>query len=894
MEAPIRTDTIVVASPGTGKTQEIANTVIGLLRSGVSSERIACMTFTNRAAREMIQRIISVAGEDPEILRSIYTLDIGTMHSLAYGEDESGQPGLVSNSLLRFIIYRKIIELGTFTYSPDTIRHMIIPKLENMIRYVKSFGIYPDEIDMDRTMGILLERLKQEEKEDMGEPEYHRLLQDFIILFSHYEDYKKRHSLMDYNDILHNYLQKLTAPQKDYVLVDEFQDLSREQVTLAERMGRIRFFVGDRKQSIFGFQGGSLSQFNKYMREKNYRLIHKNTNRRSTNNILKYSSRLLTARTSDTTIKEELEGFLNPAKADGEKIIILASDDPESAAVNKLIEMIRAGTPGDFAIIARKNSQLSRIRDMLHSKEVQFSSTLVRSNNESSMGEIMAFLRGILSSSEDDVRRALFTPFSGLSFREASELSGKLGVLSLDDVVTGKMAELRNLRTGIDTVRKALDSVILPISVSLGQEYASAAAAVSAAYSDYLQNAENFQPEHFMDFLEMAVWEAEDDLRKSRVNILSVHKSKGLEFDNVIYVPSNSTARLGFLDLVSYAIIKASAGIDVEEDLKEEPYRIDYVAMTRARERLVVACTQKDAGKYSAGSDLCQQEEDHSRLAESTSGRYDLAYSMFINGRKEEASALLNSDRLWLRNRISSYLSSISEFSFTVIQDLGDPWKFVRENILGMQFGNEYSQLGIEFHQAVQALTRGAIRAEEASEPVIGLLQSAEALLGRLPPEFSRNPLATEQRIIVPLGAFLEEEVPDGLYMKGTIDAVFSNASESSFIVLDYKTSRDKKSEYWQQIWAYCRLFSMARNVDDSLMRGAIAYVNLRKPVNSGLKENDLEIRDYSELGRQGKTVKQKLEQAVRFREDPDLFIEFLLARKPTEEIDFRLRELLL
>ncbi|MCL4340544.1 MAG: UvrD-helicase domain-containing protein, partial [Candidatus Thermoplasmatota archaeon] len=186
MEAPIRTDTIVVASPGTGKTQEIANTVIGLLRSGVSSERIACMTFTNRAAREMIQRIISVAGEDPEILRSIYTLDIGTMHSLAYGEDESGQPGLVSNSLLRFIIYRKIIELGTFTYSPDTIRHMIIPKLENMIRYVKSFGIYPDEIDIDRTMGILLERLKQEEKEDMGEPEYHRLLQDFIILFSHY------------------------------------------------------------------------------------------------------------------------------------------------------------------------------------------------------------------------------------------------------------------------------------------------------------------------------------------------------------------------------------------------------------------------------------------------------------------------------------------------------------------------------------------------------------------------------------------------------------------------------------------------------------------------------------------------------------------------------------
>ncbi len=893
MEAPISKDTIIVASPGTGKTHEIADTVINLLRSGVPPERIACMTFTNRAAREMIQRVISMAGHDPGILRSVYALDIGTMHSLAHGEDDSGQAGLVSNSLLRFIIYQKIMELETFTYSAETIRQMIVPKLENMIRYVKSFGIYPDAIDVDRTMGILLERMSEEENDNMGEQEYQRLLRDFILLFSHYEDYKKRHGLVDYNDILHNYLQKLTSPKKDYVLVDEFQDLSREQVTLAERMGRTRFFVGDRKQSIFGFQGGSLSQFNSYIRAENYQLLYKNINRRSTNNILKYSSRLLIQRTSDTTIREELKDFFNPEKDDGDKISILVSDDPESAAVSKLVEMTRAGIPGDFAIIARKNSQLSRIRDILSSQGIQFSSTLVRGNSEGSMGEIMAFLRGIFSSSEDEVRRALFTPFSGLSFHEASELSEKLGELPADQVVIGKMAELRNLRTGIEAVKTALDSVILPVSVSLGQEYVSAAAAVWEAYSDYLKNAENFQPDHFMDFLEMAVWETEDDLRKSKINILSVHKSKGLEFGNVIYVPSNSTARLSFLDLVSYSIIKASAGIDVEEDLKEEPYRIDYVAMTRAEDRLVVACNQKDAGRYFAGSDLCQQEDGQSITAESGKGKYDLAYSMFINGRKEDALALLHSDKLWLRNRIASYISSISEFSFTVIHDLGDPWKFVREYVLGMRFGNYSSQLGIEFHQAVDSITRGTMRADEAPEPVRGLVQSAGSLIGRLPPEFSRSPVATEQRIIVPLREFIGENVPDDLYMKGTIDAVFSDVSASKFIVLDYKTSRDKKSEYWQQIWTYCHLYSMARNVDGSRLQGAIAYVNLRKPVNSGQNETELEIRNYTELERQGRTVRQKLVQAVRFREDPGLFIDFLLSRKPSEEIDFRLRELL-
>lgn len=895
MAEPILSDTIVVASPGTGKTQEIASTVVGLIRSGVPPQRIACMTFTNRAAREMIQRIISLAGDDHDVLRSVYTLDVGTMHSIAFGGDDSDSSSLVSNSLLRFIIYKKIMDLGTFTYSPETIRKMIVPKLENMIRYVKSFGIYPPDINREQVMSILLERLGQLEEDDLGEMEYDRLLRDFTTLFSHYEDYKRRHGLMDYNDILHNFLLNLRDASKDYVLVDEFQDLSMEQVALAERMGKTRFFVGDRKQSIFGFQGGSLSKFNGYISGKNYKLEYRNINRRSTNNILKYSSRLLISRTSDPTIRKELDSFINPKKGDGEKITIIASDDPESAAVSKLKDMMASGVSGDFAIIARKNSQISRISRMLNSAGIEFSSTLVRNNNDGAMGEIMAFLRGILSASKDEVRRCLFTPFAGLSFHEASELSEKLLDSDPDQVLSGKIAELRNLRTGIDAVRVALQSVIMPISVSLGQEYVNAAAAVSEAYSDYVQNAETFLPDDFMEFLEMAVSENEDDLRKSRVNILSVHKSKGLEFDNVIYIPSNATGKLGFLDLLSYSIIRAAVNLDVEEDLREEPYRIDYVAMTRARDRLAVVCTQRDVGKYFAGSDLCQQEEDHGISSEYSVGKYDLAYSMFVNGRIGEASAILQSDRLWLRNLIKSVLSRITEFSFTLIQDISEPWQFIRENILGMKFGNQFSRLGIEFHRAVQAYATGTFNIGEASQTVRELLDSADNIMGQLPAGFIRKPISTEQKITVPLSEFLElDGVPEGMYMKGTIDAVFSDEENTRFLVLDYKTSRDKRSEYWQQIWAYCRLYSMATGLDADQISGAIAYVNLKKPVSSNSEKTALDIRDFARLGRQEKTVKEKLLQAVRFREDPEQFIEFLLSKKPDTDMDYRIRELLI
>ena len=127
MLLPPDTDVLVVANPGTGKTWEIADTVIGLLKTGVPGQRIACLTFTNRAAREMFDRILKMAAGDPVLLEAIYLMDIGTMHSLAFRMDEGSTPDnnciISCNSSVQHI--SKCINCSAFRLISSNYRNLV-------------------------------------------------------------------------------------------------------------------------------------------------------------------------------------------------------------------------------------------------------------------------------------------------------------------------------------------------------------------------------------------------------------------------------------------------------------------------------------------------------------------------------------------------------------------------------------------------------------------------------------------------------------------------------------------------------------------------------------------------------------------------------------------------
>ena len=360
------TDRIIVANPGTGKTTEIVAEVARLLISGIKGEDIACVTFTNKAADEMKKRVFQKIRKDlPGMLNEAFQIEVSTIHGYALSHLQAlGKTSeITSNTTLRFVIYQRLLELNTFSYGRDYIIENLVPKFENSIRYLKSFGILPGQIDKVQVSRLTIEKMATSRNLSLSKEATERLVKDFVEVFATYEKYKDEHNVVDFNDLLRDFNSLENFPRRSHVLVDEFQDLNRLQTDIVSRMAKNRFFVGDRKQSIFGFQGGSLSSFHRFLDDSGFNVDGRSQNHRSTNNILGFAKNYYMAYSADEGSRKEVENLSNPDKEDGEKVSLIASPDPESNAVALVISFLseNRNESDDISVIARTNSQVEKI-----------------------------------------------------------------------------------------------------------------------------------------------------------------------------------------------------------------------------------------------------------------------------------------------------------------------------------------------------------------------------------------------------------------------------------------------------------------------------------------------------------------------------------------------------
>ena len=150
-------DTIVVSNPGTGKTTTLALKVIDLLENKVNPEEILCLTFTAKAKKEMFDVIFSMAqGRFPD--SDIMKIRIQTFHG--FTKDYLSEAGLISsniigNNFLRYSILESFIENKAFNYGKDYIIDDLVPKVENAIRYIKSFGVTYDKINISKAENLI-------------------------------------------------------------------------------------------------------------------------------------------------------------------------------------------------------------------------------------------------------------------------------------------------------------------------------------------------------------------------------------------------------------------------------------------------------------------------------------------------------------------------------------------------------------------------------------------------------------------------------------------------------------------------------------------------------------------------------------------------------------------
>ena len=181
--------------------------------------------------------------------------------------------------------------------------------MENLIRYLKSFGITHEQINVDDVKNYITD-FKRFTKEELE-----LFFEEFVKIYAFYEEIKGAHGL-DYTDMLLDFLNLGRIPKFRYVLVDELQDVNRMEADISLLSAENFIAVGDQKQAIFGFQGGSILNFMKFSDSTHYVLSE---NFRSTNPILTYSREYFSSNTNESHHSDELKNLINKEKEGGDK-----------------------------------------------------------------------------------------------------------------------------------------------------------------------------------------------------------------------------------------------------------------------------------------------------------------------------------------------------------------------------------------------------------------------------------------------------------------------------------------------------------------------------------------------------------------------------------------------
>ncbi len=590
IEGPV----LVLAGAGSGKTRVVTYRIAYLIACGAASaEKILALTFTNKAASEMRQRVLSLLhSKDMKVwlgtFHSIFARilrrearKIGyTSHYSIYDEDDQLKA-------LKDVVKNKNFELGD--YSPQ--------QIINQISSLKSRLITP-ELYEDMDTDIL--------KKDMILPVYRE-----------YRDYLVRSNAMDFDDLLVNvYLLFKNNPdvlalyQKRFrhILVDEFQDTNFAQyqilLQLASKHHNI-CVVGDDDQSIYRWRGAEIKNILHFEHDfHGATTIRLEQNYRSTKNILKAANSVI----GNNRFRHGKNLWTN--RDVGEKITVCCvdSDREESGYVaqNILAEVSREKWNwDDFAILYRLNSHSRLIEDSLRSYSIPYKVVGgFKFYDRKEIKDILAYLR-ILVNQNDSVslKRILNYPPRGLgkqTFVKLDEFAIKNGnnfYHSLKDVekINGipakrketikdfyklitKYKKLRNKVSLVELVSSLIEEIQM-INQLKAESDASSVDRIDnvkellRAIEEYTSDNPDSTIEDYITQIALITDIDDWDSNQQRVSLMTVHSAKGLEFPVV------------FISGLEDGVFPLSSAFEDPESLEEER-RLMYVALTRARDVL--------------------------------------------------------------------------------------------------------------------------------------------------------------------------------------------------------------------------------------------------------------------------------------------------------------------
>jgi len=579
---------LILAGAGAGKTRAITYRILHLIKNGIAPENILAVTFTNKAAKEMRKRILELLHKDKGLNLPI---------------SFEGQPFIRTFHSLSVFILR------------ENFRELNIPKHFSIIDKSDSAKIVKNilkEIDLDpkqfepKKILSIISRQKGNFKtvsDYSGQASNEYFAQIVDRVWQKYEQTLQQEKALDFDDLLLKTAllldknKEILAKYQDkwhYIHIDEYQDTNKVQYQIAKLLSQQRqniCVVGDGDQNIYSWRGANIKNILNFEKDfKNSKTILLEQNYRSTQNILGAANEII----AKNNLRQDKNLFTK--NEEGERIGVyyaFSENDEASFVAQKCNDLIKHEniSPQEIAVLYRTNFQSRVLEEAFLNANVPYQVLGTKFFDRKEIKDIIAFLKASLNPDDlTSIKRIINVPPRGIGkvtiAKIFSHKEDELSPLMLEKItkfreILSKIKEVNKKEKPSDLIKFIIKETGLNDKLKNGTEedlerLANMKEFVSLAIKyDKLPIGEGV--EKLLE--ESALTSDQDQLEEKTkaVRLMTVHASKGLEFDYV------------FITGLEDSLFPSKMNSGKNEDRGEEERRLFYVALTRARKKLFLS-----------------------------------------------------------------------------------------------------------------------------------------------------------------------------------------------------------------------------------------------------------------------------------------------------------------
>ena len=591
---------LVIAGPGSGKTRVITNRIAALVNQGVVPSSICAITFTNKAADEMRNRVFAMNVGGGVHISTFHSLCVRILRQFWQAAEVSPYFSIYNETDQKNCVKEavKAAELDIKNFPPGRILEAI-SRLKNNLQDVADFTAANSEDYFSQCLAKI----------------YHN-----------YQKILKQNNAIDFDDLLlkaafllRNFpdIRRQLNERFRYLMIDEYQDTNHAQYQIARGLslehGNI-CVTGDPDQSIYGWRGADIGNILAFERDWPQAVVVKlEENFRSGPEILVVADRLIAANKS-----RKLKNLI-PVKQGGAEIVVQCLDDEqaEAAFVAGFIKQLfdNGAEANQTAVFYRVNSMSRAVEEAFIENRIPYQVVRgIEFYNRKEIRDVLAYLRIVVNSADAQaLLRIINTPPRGIgdtTIRRLGSFAASKGISlyqavkdceALDSVPAGTKIKLKNFSDMIEDFRKDMTG---PVAVLMDKVFKTSGLYESlkaqTAQEDYskappldniaelIGSAEKFdrqQSRTLVDFLQhIALFSDTDayDSRSGKVSLMTLHCAKGLEFDNV------------FIIGLEEGILPHERSKEFISEVEEER-RLFFVGITRAKKRLCITLSRHRA-----------------------------------------------------------------------------------------------------------------------------------------------------------------------------------------------------------------------------------------------------------------------------------------------------------